>query len=108
MQSHQDHIAKKGNRSPFPYALVHTPVSIPEAMKIPAAKAAADKERDKLKNLQAWDESKVRDKVNVIREAQGKKTSVHFVMLMNLCRLENSELAGHTHKITEDESCFVE
>ena len=44
-------------------------------MNISAAKAA-------LKRLSAWDESKVRDKAEVIREAQTLETSVHIAMLV--------------------------
>ena len=41
---HEDHIAGKGDTSPQHYNLVHKFVPMPLAMKIPAAKAAVDKE----------------------------------------------------------------
>ena len=40
---HQDHIAGKGDNSLQHYNLVHTFIPMPQAMKIPAAKAAVDK-----------------------------------------------------------------
>ena len=79
--------------------LVHTSVPMPRAVKIPVAKAVADKQWDKLQNPPVWDESKVRDKADVIREAQSKKTSfVHFATLVDLCHLKHSELAAHSEK----------
>ena len=41
---HEDHVAGKGNNSLQHYNLVHIFIPMPEAMKIPAAKAAVDKE----------------------------------------------------------------
>ena len=44
---HEDHIAGTGNNSLQHYNLVHKFILMPEAMKIPAAKAAVDKEWEK-------------------------------------------------------------
>ena len=41
---HEDHIAGRGNNSLQHYNLVHIFIPMPQAMKIPAAKAAVDKE----------------------------------------------------------------
>ena len=41
---HEDHIAGKGDTSPQHNNLVHKFILIPQAIKIPAAKAAVDKE----------------------------------------------------------------
>ena len=41
---HEDHIAGKGDNSLQHYNLVHKFIPMPQAMKIPAAKAAMDKE----------------------------------------------------------------
>ena len=68
--------------------LVYTPIPIPKAMKIPAAKAAGDKEWDKLKTLSAWSESKVLAKSH---EAQNKKTQEHVATLMDLFHLKHSD-----------------
>ena len=43
---HQDHMAGKGENSLQHYTLVHKFIPMPQAMKIPAAKAAVDKERE--------------------------------------------------------------
>ena len=45
---HQDHIAGKGDKSLQHYNLVHKFIPMPQAMKIPAAKAAVDKEMGKI------------------------------------------------------------
>ena len=65
---------------------------MPHAMKIPAAKAAVDKEWEKLENIPAWDITKVRNKSEVTDEARTKGIKVHFVSLMDICHLKNAEL----------------
>ena len=45
---HEDHIAGKGDNSLQHYILVHKFIPMPRAMKIPAAKAAVDKELEKI------------------------------------------------------------
>ena len=45
---HEDHIARKGEISLQHYNLVHKFIHMPQAMKIPSAKAAVDKEWQKL------------------------------------------------------------
>ena len=51
------------------YNLVHKPIPLPQAMKISDAKAAVDKEWDKLKNIPSWQESKVKSRHEVIDKA---------------------------------------
>ena len=48
---HEDHIAGKGDNSLQHYNLVHKFIPMPQAMKIPAAKAAVDKEWENLKRF---------------------------------------------------------
>ena len=48
---HEDHIAGKGDNSLQHYNLVHKFIPMPQAMKIPAAKAAVDKEWEKLEKI---------------------------------------------------------
>ena len=45
---HEDHIARKSENSLQHYNLVHNFIPMPQAMKIPAAKAAVDKEWEKI------------------------------------------------------------
>ena len=65
---------------------------MPQAMKIPAAKAAVDKEWEKLENIPAWDLTEVRSKSEVIDKARMKGANFHFASLMDICHLENAEL----------------
>ena len=51
---HEDHIAGKGENSLQHYNLVHKFFPLPQAMKIPAAKAAVDKEWETLDKSSAW------------------------------------------------------
>ena len=54
LHHHEDHLAVKGNNSLQHYNLVHKFILMPQAMKIPAAKAAADKEWETLEKISAW------------------------------------------------------
>ena len=58
---HEDHIAGKANSLQH-YNLVHKFIPMPQAMQIPAAKAAVDKEWEKLEKFSAWNLTKVRSK----------------------------------------------
>ena len=55
-------------------------------MKIPDAKAAAEKERKKLEIIPAWQLAKVRNKNEVIAEARHKGKTVNIASLMDLCQ----------------------
>ena len=89
---HEDNIAGKRDNSLQQYKLVHKFIPMPQAMKIPAAKAAVDKEWEKHEKTLAWDLTKVRNKSEVIDEARIKGIKVHFSSLMDLCHLKNAEL----------------
>ena len=95
---HEDHIAGKGDNSLQHYNLVHKFIPMHQAMKILAAKAAGDKEWEKLEKISAWDLTKVRSKKEVIDEARTKGANVHFASLMDLCHLKNAELEAKHQK----------
>ena len=76
---HEDHIAGKGDNSLQHCNLVHKFIPMPQAMNIPAAKAAVDKEWEKLEKISALNLTKVRSKKEVIDEARTAGTKVHFV-----------------------------
>ena len=67
-------------------------------MKIPAVKAAMDKECEKLEKISAWNLTKVRSKKEVIDEARTKGAKVHFASLMDICHLKNAELEAKHQK----------
>ena len=71
---------------------------MPQAMKIPAAKAAVDKEWEKLEKISAWNLTKVRRKKEVIDEARTSGATVHFASLMDICHLKNAELEAKHQK----------
>ena len=74
---HEDHIAGKGDNSLQHYNMVHKFISMPQAMKIPAAKAAVDKEWEKLEKISAWNLTKVKSKKEVIDEARTNFCSIY-------------------------------
>ena len=86
---HEDRIAGKGENSLQHCNLVHKFIPMPQAMKIPAAKAAVDKEWEKLEKISAWNLTKVRSKKEVIDEARTNGAKVHFASLMDICHLKN-------------------
>ena len=95
---HEDHIAGKGNNSLQHCNLVHKFIPMLQAMKIPAAKAAVDKEWEKFGKISAWNLTKVRSKKEVIDEARTKGAKVHFASLMDICHLKNAELEAKHQK----------
>ena len=96
--NHEDHIAGKGENSLQHYNLVHKSIPMPQAMKIPAAKAAVDKEWEKLEKISAWNLTKVKSKKKVIDEARTSGATVHFASLMDICHLKNAELEAKHQK----------
>jgi hypothetical protein len=72
--------------------MVHTPVSIQKALQIPEARAALEKEWNKLETKRAWNTAKVRPKAEVIAESKRTGRPVHFGSLMDLCHIKNSQL----------------
>ena len=60
-KKHEDHIAGKGFTSMTHYNFVHKYIPMPEAMKIPDARAAVDKEWKKLETIPAWQLEKSQD-----------------------------------------------
>ena len=95
---HEDHIAGKEDNSQQHCNLVHKFIHMPQAMKIPAAKAAVDKEWGKLEKISAWNLTKVRSKTEVIDEARTKGAKVHFALLMDTCHLKNADLEAKHQK----------
>ena len=95
---HEDHFAAKGINSLSRYNLVHKFIPMPQAMKIPDAKAAVEKELEKLEKISAWNLTKVKNKNDVIAEARNKGHTAHFAPLMDLCHLKNSELEPQFQK----------
>ena len=95
---HQDHVAGKGENSLQLCNLIHKFIPMPQAVKIPAAKAAVDKEWGKLETISAWNLTKVRSKKKVIDEAKTSDATIHFASLMDICHLKNAELEAKHQK----------
>ena len=80
-RQHQDRISPKGYASETYFGLVHTPIPLKKALKIPKAREAIDAEWAKLESRPAWDLNGVRPKAEVHR----MKKTAHFGTLMALC-----------------------
>ena len=87
---------QKGMNSLTQYSLVHKFILMPQAMKIPDAKAVVEKKCEKLKKIKAWQLTKKK----VIEEARDEGRKVHFASLMDLCHHKNSELEPKYQKYT--------
>ena len=96
--NHEDHIAGKGENSLQHYNLVHKFIPMPQAMKIPAAKAAVDKEREKPEKTTARNTTKAKRKKEAIDEARTSGATVHFASLMDIWHLKNAELEAKHQK----------
>ena len=97
-KNHEDQIAGKGFTSMSHYNLVHKFIPMPQATKIPDAKAAVDKDWKKHETIPAWDLGNVMGKKEVILEAQRDKKKVHFATLMDICHLKYAELETKLQK----------
>ena len=96
---HEDHIVGKRDNSLQHYHLEHKFIPVPHAMKIPAAKAAADKEWEKLEKIPAWDKTRVRHKSEAIDEARTKGMKVHSASLMDICHLKECRIRTSVPKV---------
>ena len=76
---HEDHIAGKGTNSLSHYNLVHKFIPVPQAMKIPNAKAAVEKKRKTRENPGMA--AKVRNKNEVIEEARNECIKSTFCVI---------------------------
>ena len=101
---HEDYIAGKGEKSLQHYNLVHKFIPLPQAMKIPAAEVAVDKEWEKIGEKSVWNLKKVKSKKQVIDEARTSGATVHVASLMDICHLKNAELEAK-HKKIQRSSC---
>ena len=91
-KDHEDYIAGKGIKSLNHFNFVHKFIPMLKSMKMPDAKAAVDKEWDKLQKIPTWQLTKVRNKKEVIDEARKEGRTAHFASLVDICHLKNSEL----------------
>ena len=73
-------------------------IPLPRATKIPGAKAALDRQWEKLEKISAWNLTKVRSKKEVIDEARTSGATVHFASLMDTCHLKKAELEAKHQK----------
>ena len=97
VERHRERLAhlcvdKLGDIADSMYALVAKILQQPEIQRTPAAKAALDKEWQKLVDKECWIENQVREYDQVASEAQKKKLKVHFGRVFEICALKGSEL----------------
>ena len=102
---HEDHTAGKGDNSLQLYNLVHPFIPMSQAMKIPAAKAAVDKEWEKLEKIPARNLTKVRSKKEVIDEARTKGAKNHFVLTDGHLSFEECRIGDKAPKVQRS-SCI--
>ena len=83
----------KVTHSVYPFvSMVARPVPKKEIMSNPKAKASVDAEWEKLRKRNTWDESKSREKKDVVREAKAAGRKCHFGFIFPLCMEKGSEL----------------
>ena len=95
----EDHISGKGDNSSQHHNFVHKFVSIFQAMKIPAATAAVDKELEKMEKISAWNLTKVKSKKEVIDESKDERRKSSFRLNDGHLSSEKCWIGGKTPKI---------
>ena len=95
---HQDHITAKGTHSITHCSHVHKFIPMPQALKIPDAKSAAEREWGKNgeKSGMAADISHKQERSDRRSKEYGQKSS--FCVIVDLCHLQNSELEPQYQK----------
>ena len=89
------------------FALVARVVSQAEIDRTPEAKAAMDKEWQKLVDKSCWLEKKVREYRDVAREAKAKEAKAHFGRIFEICSQKGSKLPkGHPEQNWKGRSVF--
>ena len=69
----EDHIAEKGYSLKSHYNLMHKLIAMLQTLKIPDAKAAVDKEWEKLETLPAWPLDKMKSKKEIGHSGSTKR-----------------------------------
>ena len=97
-KSHREEVSDEGMSEQY-FALVHKPVKQEHINKIPEARAAVDKEWNKLKAFKnpdgstgAWNYATVREKRDVMLETIKSRKPAHFATVMVLCHIKNAQL----------------
>ena len=85
--------------------MVHKFIPMPQAMKIPAAKAAVDKEWEKLEKISAWNLTKVKSKKDVIDEARMTGATVSFCIINGHMSSEKMLNWRQKHQKIQRSSC---
>ena len=101
-KDHEDRIAGQGIKSLNHQNFVHKFVPMPEAMTLPDAKAAVDKEWETLEKIPARQLTNVTNKKKLMDEARKEGKTVHFASLMDICHLKNSELEPKSKNTTAE------
>ena len=98
---------KLGEVTDLQLALVARVVSQAEVERTPAAKAAMDKEWQKLVDKSCWLEKKVREFQDVTAEAKRSNKKAHFGCIFEICSQKGSELPpGHPDQKWKGRSVF--
>ena len=77
-KDHEDHIAGKGYNSISHHILVHKFLPMPQAMKIPDAKAVVHQEWKKFETIPAWQVDEMKSKMDGFLGAQRERKNIHF------------------------------
>ena len=96
---HEDHIAGKGDNSLQHYNLVHKFIPMPQAMKIPAAKAAVDKECEKLEKIPAWGHNKSQKQIRGDRWSKDEAHKSSFCLTDGHLSFEECRIGDKAPKI---------
>ena len=98
-KAQEDRIAEKGFTSMTHNNFVHKFIPMPQAMKLPDAKVAVDKEWKKTRDNSSLELGKSQEQKGGGSSWRRKETmKVHFAPLMGICHLKNAELEPKLQK----------
>ena len=83
---------------------MHKFIPMPQTMKIPDAKAAVDKEWEKLEKIANMADDQSEEQKRCHQRGTEEQRTVHFATLMDMCHLKNVELE---HKFQKYKGQFV-
>ena len=98
---HEDHVAEKGEKSLQHFNLVHKFIPMPPAMKIPAAKAAVDKEWENWFKFRrgTWQKSEVNQRWSMKQGRRAQKFILHHWWTSVIWRLPNWRQSSQNTKV---------
>ena len=104
---HEEQVADRGYISMSLYTLIHLPLPIPKAIRIPEAKVAVDREWNKLKNTSVLARIRSKKQKRSDRGNTAKRQTSSFLQLSWTCAISKDPKETINSRSTKRPSCYV-